>query len=81
VVIDFFRRRKLTDDMKRRLLVGLARSQEALIDTHVQNVFDLIDDLEELPIEKVLEIYLDELDLDDTQATRIARKVLTRFER
>lgn len=81
MVIDFFRRRKLTSDMKRRLMVGLARAEEALIDTHVQNVFDLIDDLEDLPIEKVLDIYLDTLDLDDNQATRVARRVLARFER
>lgn len=80
MVIDFFRRRKLSDDMKRRLLVGLARSEEALIDTHVQNIFDLIDDLEDLPIEKVLDIYLDTLDLDENQATRIARRVLARFD-
>ena len=81
MVMRFFRRRRLTEDMKRRLMVGLARAEEALIDTHVQNVFDLIDDLEDLPIEKVLDIYLDTLDLNDNEATRITRRVLARFER
>ena len=81
MVFDFFRRRKLSEDGRRRLLVALARSEEAIIDTHVRNALDVIATLgDELPLDRVLELYLEALDPGEGRAEVIARRVLSRLE-
>ena len=81
MVFDFFRRKKLSDDGRRRLLVALARAEEALVDTHVRNALDLIEVIgDELPLDRVLELYLEALDPGEGRAEVIARRVLSRLE-
>ena len=61
--------------------MALARSEEELIETHVQNALDVIEAVaEELPIGRALELYLDALEPGEPRATIIAKRVLARLE-
>jgi hypothetical protein len=74
------RRRRLSAAAERRLLVALARSEEELVRAHVQNALSVIEAVSgEMKMGRALELYLDELDLDEPQATIIAQRVLARL--
>ena len=80
MVLDFFKRRKLTGAGEKRLVVALARAEESIIEAHVDCALDVIAAVgEELPIDRVLELYLDALEDNPRRAEIIARRVLTRL--
>jgi hypothetical protein len=61
--------------------VALARAEEELIETHVQNALDVIGAVaDELPIGRALELYLDALEPGEPRASIIAKRVLARLE-
>ena len=75
------KRQRLGRATQRRLLVALARSEEELLETHVQNALDVIDAVgDELPVGRALELYLDALEPGEPRATIIAKRVLGRLE-
>lgn len=77
----WLRRRRLSEKSRRKLLVALARADEALIETHVQNALDLIEAVsDEVPLERALDLYLDALEPNETRAAIVARRVLARIE-
>jgi len=74
-------RRRLSEAADRRLLIALARAEEEIVRTHVQNALDVIDAVAgEMSMGRALELYLDELDLDEPHATIVAQRVLARLE-
>ena len=78
MVLDFFKRRKLSGEGEQRMVVALARAEEAIIEAHVENALDVIAAVgEELPMDRVLELYLDALEDNPRRAEIIARRVLT----
>lgn len=80
VVLDFFRRRKLSDEGEKRLVVALARAEETIIEAHVECALDVIEAVgEEMPIDRVLELYLDALEDNPQRAEIVARRVLSRL--
>jgi len=80
MVFDFLRRRKLSEAGQRRLVVALARAEKTLIDTHVNNALDVIEAVgDELPLDRVLEIYLEALEENPQRAEIIARRVLSKL--
>ena len=80
MVLDFFKRRKLTDDGAKRLVVALARAEESIIEAHVENALDVIEAMgEALPLDRVLELYLEALVDNPRRAEIIARRVLSRL--
>jgi hypothetical protein len=80
MVLDFFRRRRMSDEGQKRLAVALARAEEAIIEAHVDSALDVIEAIsEELPLDRALEVYLDALEENDQRAEIIARRVLTRL--
>ena len=80
VVLEFFRRRKLSGVGEKRLVVALARAEETIIEAHVECALEVIEALgEEMPIDRVLELYLDSLEDNPRRAEIIARRVLTRL--
>jgi hypothetical protein len=80
VVLDFFKRRKLSGEGEQRLVVALARAEEAIIEAHVDNALYVIKAVgEELPLDRVLELYLDALEDNPRRAEIIARRVLSRL--
>ena len=80
MVFDFFKRRKLSDESQKRLVHALARAEEMIIDTHVNNALDVIEAVgDELPLDRVLEVYLEALEANPQRAEIIARRVLSKL--
>lgn len=80
MVFDFLRRRKLSDEGQKRLVVALARAEATLIQTHVNNALDVIEAVgNEMPIDRVLEVYLEALEANPQRAEIIARRVLSKL--
>lgn len=75
------RLRGMSPAAERRLLIALARAEEEIVRTHVQNALDVIGAVSaDMSLPRALEIYLDELDVDEPQATIIAQRVLAKLE-
>ena len=75
------RLRGMSPAAERRLLISLARAEEELVRTHVQNAVDVIAAVSaDMSLPRALELYLDELDVDEPQATIIAQRVLSQLE-
>lgn len=80
-MLDWWRRRRLSDAGRRRMAIALARSEEELVDTHVRNALDFFDAIgEELPLDRALEIYLDAMDVTEPRLSIVARRVMARLE-
>ena len=80
-MFDWLKRRRLNEDTRRRLLVSLAKAEEAVVDTHVRNVLDVVAAVGgELPLDRVLELYVDAMDVGNGRSEIIARRVLSRLE-
>lgn len=80
MVFDFLRRRKLSEEGQKRLVVALARAEETIVETHVENALDVIEAVaDELPLERVLEVYLEALEANPQRAEIIARRVLSKL--
>ena len=80
-MFDWLKRRRLSEDTRRRLLVSLAKAEEAVVDTHVRNVLDVVAAVGgELPLDRVLELYVDAMDVGNGRSEIIARRVLSRLE-
>ena len=80
MVLDFFRRKRLSEDGQKRLVVALARAEETIIETHVENALDVIEAVgDELPLDRVLEVYLEALEANPQRAEIIARRVLSKL--
>jgi hypothetical protein len=78
-MFDWLRRRRLSAEAKRKLLIVAARSEEALVETHVDNVLDLLDALGgEVDVDRGLELYTEMLPMDEHQAAMVSNRVLAR---
>jgi hypothetical protein len=81
VVFDWLKRRRLSEEGRRRLLVSLAKAEEAVLETHVRNALEVIATVgDELPLDRVLELYLEAVEPGNGRAEIIARRVLARLE-
>ena len=81
MAFDWFKRRQMSEAGQRRLLVSLAKAEEAIVDTHVRNALEVIAAVgDELPLDRVLELYLDALEPGNGRAEIIAHRVLARLE-
>jgi len=80
-MFDWLRRRRLSAEAKRKLLIVAARSEEAIIETHVGNVLDMFDALgDEIDIDRTLELYGEMLPMDEHIATTVANRVIARHD-
>lgn len=74
-------RKRLSGEAKRKLMIAAARSEEAIIETHVANALDLIEDLgDEVDFDRGLELYLEMMAPPDTIAAIVTNRVLARTE-
>ncbi|NJD10895.1 MAG: hypothetical protein FIB01_10850 [Gemmatimonadetes bacterium] len=81
-MIGWWKKQRLEDPVRRRLLFALARAEEELIETHVQNALDVVDAVgDSLTVGRALELYLEALEPEEPRATIIAKRVLARLER
>jgi hypothetical protein len=74
-------RKRLSSGAERRLMIALARAEEEVVRTHVQNALDVLEAVgSDMSPGRALELYLDELDVDEPHATIIAQRVRARLE-
>ena len=80
-MFDWLRRRRLSTEAKRKLLIAAARSEEAIVETHVANVLELIELLEgEVDVDRALELYMQMLPMDEHVAATVTNRVLARHD-
>ncbi|MQA88641.1 MAG: hypothetical protein GEU90_00195 [Gemmatimonas sp.] len=80
-MFNWIRRRRLSPLARKRLLLVAARAEEALIETHVANVLDLLKTLgDEVSFDRGLEIYSEMMGLEEARATSVANRVLAGLE-
>lgn len=80
-MLGWWRRRRLSDAVRRRLVIALARAEEQLVEVHVRNALEVLDTVgDQLPLDQVVEIYLEALDVAEPRASIVARRVLARLE-
>lgn len=76
------RRRRLSPEAGKRLLLVAARSEESLIEAHVTNLLDLIEALDgEVDLERAIEIYSEMVTLEESRAPIVANRLLARLEK
>ena len=80
-MLDWLRRRRLSAEAKRKLLIVAARSEEAVIETHVANVLDMLEILgDEVDVDRALEFYAEMLPMDEHVAATVANRVIARHD-
>lgn len=80
-MLNWLRRKRLSAEARRKLLIVAARSEEALIETHVVNVLDLMRTLQgEVDLERALEIYGEMMALPESLSTTVGNRILARME-
>lgn len=80
-MLGWWRRRRLSDAGRRRLVIAMARAEQDLVELHVENALEVFDAIgEEIALDQVIEIYLDAMDVAEPRASIVARKVLARLE-
>lgn len=78
----WLKRERMDDGARRRLLIALARAEDELIETHVQNALDVVEAVgDTLSVGRALELYLEALEPEEPRATIVAKRVLARLER
>lgn len=78
-MFEWLRGKRLSKEARKKLLVVQARSEEAIIETHVHNVLEMLDILgDELDPEQALEEYTDLMQMDEVVAAAVANRVLAR---
>lgn len=78
-MFDWLRRRRLSAEARRKLLIVAARSEEALVETHVANVLELLQALGgEVDVDRALELYAELLPMDEHLLSMVSNRVLAR---
>lgn len=76
----WLRRKRLSADARRRLLLIRARSEEAVIDTHVLNALYLLESLrEEVDPKRAIELYSEMMSLPEPVTEIVANRLLARL--
>jgi hypothetical protein len=76
----WLRRRRLSADARRKLLILQARAEEAVISTHVDNLFELLRALRgEVDLDRGIELYVEAMGLDESAATTVTNRLLARL--
>ena len=80
-MFDWLRRRRLSNEAKRKLLIAAARAEEAIVETHVANVLDLMELLgAEVDVDRGLELYHEMLPMDEHISATVTNRVLARYD-
>lgn len=80
-MFNWLRRRRLSNEGRRKILISAARSEEAIVETHVANVLEMLALLEdEVDVDRALELYMEMLPMDEHVAATVTNRVLARHE-
>jgi hypothetical protein len=80
-MLNWLRRPRLSANARRKLLIVAARSEEAIVETHVSNALDLLEALgDEVDLEHGLELYREMIPIGDSMASIVMNRILARLE-
>ena len=80
-MFNWLRRRRLSAGARKRMLLVAARAEEAIIETHVSNIIDLLVSLgDEVDLDRGVELYVEMMSLNETLAAAVTNRLLARFE-
>jgi len=80
-MFNWLRKRRLSAEARRKLLIVGARAEEEIIETHVANVLDLLRTLEgEVDLERGIELYVEMMGLGETMTSTVTNRLLARVE-
>lgn len=80
-MFNWLRKRRLSEKARKKLLIVAARSEEALIETHIHNLLDLMEALgDEVDLDRAVELYTEMMSLDEGLATTVTNRLLARIE-
>lgn len=80
-MFNWIRRRRLSGDTRKRLLLVAARAEEAIVETHVNNLLDLLETLDdEIELDRAIEIYAEMVSLEESRAVTVTNRLLARLE-
>ena len=80
-MIDWLRRRRLSEAGRKKLMIAMARAEEALIETHVSNILEVAEVLDpEVEVDRAVELYLDRIQLDEGLATSVTNRLLANLD-
>lgn len=80
-MFNWLRRRRLSATAQKKLMILQARAEEAIIATHVSNLLELLDTLEdEVDLDRGLELYVEMLSLDEATAATVTTRLLAQLE-
>lgn len=80
-MFNWLRRRRLSAGARKRMLLVAARAEEAIVETHVANLIDLLETLgDEVDFDRGIELYTEMMSLDETLAATVTNRLLARLE-
>ncbi len=80
-MFNWMRRKRLSSDGRRRLLLVGARAEEAMLDTHVANLLDLLETLDdEVDMDRGVELYAEMMGMDESRASLVANRLLAKLD-
>ena len=80
-MFNWIRRRRLSPETRQQLLLIAARAEEAIVETHVANLLDLLATLGgEIELDRAIQIYAEMMSLDETLASTVTNRLLARLE-
>lgn len=80
-MFNWLRRRRLSPEARKRLLLIAARAEEAILQTHVANLVDLFDALgDEVDLDRGFELYAEMMSLDEDEMVKVSTRLLASLE-
>jgi hypothetical protein len=80
-MLNWLRRPRLSANARRKLLIVAARSEEAIVDTHVNNALELLEALgDEVDLDHGLELYREMIPIGESTAATVMNRLLARLE-
>jgi hypothetical protein len=79
VVRGVLRRQKRNEEMERITQLALARAEEYVIRTHIENAIGFVALLEHLPFERAIEIYLEAVGVSGSRAQAVFQRTMARL--
>jgi 6,7-dimethyl-8-ribityllumazine synthase len=80
-MFNWLRRRRLSTEARRKLLIVAARSEEAIIETHVANALELLRSVGgEVDLDRGIELYVEMMSLSNELASTVTTRILARVE-
>ena len=81
-MFNWLRRRRLSTEAQKKLMIFAARAEEEIIEAHVGNLMDLLDTLgDEIDLDTAIDIYVNRMmSLDETLAGTVTTRLLAQIE-